>query len=87
MFQAGDGQEALAILKAHPRSRFLVSDIRMPGMDGYALAEAGLELRPDLKVILMTGYAAEPPKLVRIARSARSASPSTPICYAAAPRN
>jgi hypothetical protein len=33
-------------------------------MDGYALTEAGLELRPDLKVILMTGYAADPPKLV-----------------------
>lgn len=64
VFQAADGQEALAILKDHNEIALLVSDIRMPGMDGYALAEAGLELRPDLKVILMTGYAAEPPKLV-----------------------
>ena len=33
----------------------------MPRMDGYALAEAGLALRPDLKILLMTGYAQEPP--------------------------
>ena len=64
VFAAADGQEALAILKAHREIALLVSDIRMPGMDGYALTEAGLELRPDLKVILMTGYAADPPKLV-----------------------
>jgi CheY-like chemotaxis protein len=64
VFHAGDGQEALAILKDHREIALLVSDIRMPGMDGYALAEAGLELRPDLKVILMTGYAADPPQLV-----------------------
>ena len=30
-------------------------------LDGYALVEAGLLLRPDLKVVLMTGYAQEPP--------------------------
>jgi CheY-like chemotaxis protein len=64
VFHAGDGQEALALLKNHDEIALLISDIRMPGMDGYALAEAGLEFRPDLKVILMTGYAADPPKLV-----------------------
>jgi len=63
VFQAGDGKEALAILKDHREIALLVSDIRMPGMDGYALAEAGIELRPALKVILMTGYAANPPRL------------------------
>jgi CheY-like chemotaxis protein len=30
-------------------------------MDGYALAAAGLQTKPDLKVLLMTGYAQEPP--------------------------
>lgn len=56
--------EALAILKAHPEISLLVSDVRMPNMDGYALVEQGLALRPNLKVILMTGYAQTPPKLV-----------------------
>ena len=64
VFQAADGQEALAILKDNCEIALLVSDIRMPGLDGYALTEAGLALRPDLKVILMTGYAADPPQLV-----------------------
>jgi CheY-like chemotaxis protein len=64
VFAAADGQGALAILKDHREIALLVSDIRMPGIDGYALTQAGLELRPDLKVILMTGYAADPPKLV-----------------------
>jgi DNA-binding NtrC family response regulator len=30
-------------------------------MDGYALVEAGLKLKPGLKVLLMTGYSNEPP--------------------------
>jgi CheY-like chemotaxis protein len=64
VFAAGDGEEALAILKAHPEISLLVSDVRMPNMDGYALVEQGLALRPNLKVILMTGYAQTPPKLV-----------------------
>ena len=64
VFAAGDGEEALAILKAHPEISLLVSDVRMPNMDGYALVEQGLALRPSLKVILMTGYAQTPPKLV-----------------------
>jgi CheY-like chemotaxis protein len=61
VFEAGDGVEALALLKAHPGILLLVSDIKMPRMDGYALVEAGLEVRPDLKVLLMTGYAQDPP--------------------------
>jgi CheY-like chemotaxis protein len=61
VFEAGDGEEALALLKAHPDITLLVSDVKMPRMDGYALVEAGLAFKPDLKVLLMTGYAQEPP--------------------------
>lgn len=61
VFEAADGVEGLELLKAHPEASLLVSDIKMPRMDGYALAEAGLALKPDLKVLLMTGYAQEPP--------------------------
>ncbi|UCE04125.1 MAG: sigma-54-dependent Fis family transcriptional regulator [Candidatus Latescibacterota bacterium] len=35
----------------------LLSDIRMPGMDGVALLEAARRLHPQLTVILMTAYA------------------------------
>jgi CheY-like chemotaxis protein len=61
VFEAADGMEGLELLKSHPEVLLLVSDIKMPRMDGYALAEAGLSLKPDLKVLLMTGYAHEPP--------------------------
>ena len=61
VFEAADGVEGLELLKAHPEVSLLVSDIKMPRMNGYALAEAGLALRPDLKILLMTGYAQEPP--------------------------
>ncbi len=61
VFEAGDGMEALELLKANPQIILLVSDIKMPRMDGYALVTAGLEFKPDLKVLLMTGYAQDPP--------------------------
>lgn len=68
VFQAGDGEEALALLKNNPGIEILVSDIKMPRMDGYALAEAGLQLRPELKILLMTGYAQDPPPSLLRAR-------------------
>ena len=45
VFEAADGVEALELLKANPGNSLLVSDIKMPRMDGYALAEAGLALQ------------------------------------------
>ena len=68
VFEAGDGVEALELLKSNPQIVLLVSDIKMPRMDGYALVEASLALKPDLKVLLMTGYAQEPPASVLKAR-------------------
>ena len=61
VFEAADGAEGLELLKNHPEISLLVSDVKMPRMDGYTLAEAGLALKPDLKVLLMTGYSQEPP--------------------------
>jgi len=61
VLHASDGEEALKLLKDNPDITLLVSDVKMPRMDGYALAEAGLTLRPDLKILLMTGYAQDPP--------------------------
>lgn len=57
--EAGDGTSALAMLKSDPSIELLVSDIKMPGMNGIELAEAGLKLKPALKVLLMTAYATE----------------------------
>jgi CheY-like chemotaxis protein len=60
VFDAVDGTAGLKILESDTPIDLLVSDIKMPGLNGYQLAEAGLALRPGLKVLLMTGYAQEP---------------------------
>jgi DNA-binding response OmpR family regulator len=55
---AADGTEALDILIAEAgRFDLLLTDIRMPLMDGIALALAAKQRFPDLPIMLMTGYA------------------------------
>lgn len=55
---ASDGAEALDLL-TRDRGRFdlLLSDIRMPLMDGVTLARAAARDNPDLVILLMTAYA------------------------------
>ncbi|MEO8378271.1 MAG: response regulator [Acidobacteriota bacterium] len=56
---AEDGTAGLEILQSDTSIDILLTDIKMPGLNGYQLAEAGLSLRPAMKVMLMTGYADE----------------------------
>lgn len=71
--QAADGVEALALLKQHPGAALLLSDIRMPNMNGYELVEQSLKLRPELKVLMMTAYPSDqPPPAALKAREIRT---------------
>ncbi|MGL4497399.1 MAG: response regulator [Beijerinckiaceae bacterium] len=55
---AADGAEALDILTARDGAfDLLLTDIKMPLMDGIALALAAARDFPDLKIMLMTGFA------------------------------
>jgi two-component system cell cycle response regulator CpdR len=55
---AADGAEALDTLIAeNGHFDLLLTDIRMPLMDGIALALAAKQAFPDLPIMLMTGYA------------------------------
>lgn len=55
---AGDGGEGLDVLTDEAgRFDLLLTDIRMPIMDGIALALAAKRDYPDLTIVLMTGYA------------------------------
>ncbi len=55
---AADGAEALDIIVRHEgRFDLLLADIRMPVMDGIALALAAARDYPAMTVLLMTGYA------------------------------
>ena|SRR2546423_15040062 len=56
---ASSGQDAIAkFLKNRTSINFLLTDILMPGMDGFQLAQTLLKLEPELKVIFMSGYSA-----------------------------
>lgn len=52
-----DGAKAEEAFVNHPEVRLLVSDVRMPGTDGVTLARRLRRRRPDLPVLLMSGYA------------------------------
>jgi len=55
---ASDGAEALDLLTREQGAfELLLSDIRMPVMDGIALALTAARDHPDVTILLMTGYA------------------------------
>ena len=54
---ADGGADALAKLKADSRIEILITDIQMPGLDGYELAEKAKRERPELLVIVCSGRA------------------------------
>ncbi|MES2538712.1 MAG: PAS domain S-box protein [Pseudomonadota bacterium] len=54
---ASDGSEGLDVLRTAAHIDLLVTDIGLPGgMNGRQLAEAARGLRPDLRVLFITGY-------------------------------
>ena len=55
---ANDGAEALDVLsREHGGFELLLTDIRMPVMDGIALALAAARDHPHVSILLMTGFA------------------------------
>jgi CheY-like chemotaxis protein len=57
--EASNPEEALAALKQVRAIDLMVSDVGLPGMNGRQLAEIARRDRPQLKVLFITGYAAE----------------------------
>ena len=54
---ATDAAEALAILSAQNRIDLLITDYLMPVMTGEELAHHARQLRPSLKILVLTGHA------------------------------
>ena len=60
VLQATDTKQAMAFLQDSEKIDLLFSDIIMPGsMDGFDLSDAAVRLRPEIKVLLVSGYTPE----------------------------
>ncbi|AZC18161.1 MULTISPECIES: response regulator [Pseudomonas] len=57
VLQAENGEQAFEILATKPNLDLMVTDYRLPGgITGVMIAEPAVKLRPDLKVIFISGY-------------------------------
>lgn len=56
VLEAMDGQEVLALLEQYPVD-FVLSDIRMPQMDGLQMLEQVMRRSPKTRVVFLSGYA------------------------------
>ncbi|OUM08641.1 hybrid sensor histidine kinase/response regulator [Pseudomonas syringae] len=56
-FEASEAKGAVPILESGQRIDLLISDVGLPGMNGRQLADIARQLRPELKVLFITGYA------------------------------
>jgi signal transduction histidine kinase len=57
VIKASSGPAALDVVKSGKPIDLLITDYAMPGMTGVQLADAVREIRPDLPILLATGYA------------------------------
>ena len=82
VLQAGNGTEALEVLRSNPAPDFILSDINMPGMDGLQFLEQrrAENLAPDAPVFMITTESSAPLVLRAIAAGARGyiCKPFTP---------
>jgi two-component system cell cycle sensor histidine kinase/response regulator CckA len=63
VLEAADGQSAWDLIQDCPDLDLLLSDIRLPKLDGFSLARFARQLRPDVGLLFLTGYVrAQPPE-------------------------
>ncbi len=53
--EAADGEEALEALRQQ-KADLLITDLKMPFMDGLELAQQAKRLYPDISIVIITGY-------------------------------
>lgn len=62
VLEASNGEHALRVVKDRSKKallHILLTDVVMPLMDGKTLAENIIKITPDIKIVYMSGYAAE----------------------------
>ncbi len=56
ILEAGSGEEAIAMSARHETVHLLLTDLRMPGIQGRDLADRLASDRPEMRILLMTGF-------------------------------
>lgn len=75
VIEAASGASALKLIEERSDIELIMADYLMPGLRGSELIERARSLRPDLKAVLITGYArmtAEQPGVTRLSKPFRA---------------
>jgi PAS domain S-box-containing protein len=59
VLEAGGGEEALEIVQGGAEIHLIITDVVMPNMDGPTMVRHVKQMKPELPVIFMSGYAEE----------------------------
>lgn len=59
VIQASNAAEGLKLLEENGAIELLITDFRMPGIDGMEMIAQAKAMRPAIKTLLMTGYEAD----------------------------
>ncbi len=59
VLEAGGGDEALEIVQSGAEIHLIITDVVMPNMDGPTMVKHVKQIKPELPVIFMSGYAEE----------------------------
>ena len=61
--EAGDGEEAAGLIRDSGQPfDLLVTDVVMPRMNGWDLADLTMSLSPGTRILVISAYAADPPR-------------------------
>lgn len=78
--EADSGPTALRALAEAPEIAIMITDVKMPGIDGLELSRLAADQRPDLKIIIISGHAnAVDPRIPAHAQFIRKPFPLLPF--------
>lgn len=59
VYKAGNGAEAIDVLRANPEIEIVILDLRMPVMTGREVCPLIKNMRPDVEIIISSGFVDE----------------------------